>query len=122
MESEWVDQVFFCGGCNLLTLVGIAGNIFSVATLYPSKYSRTKGLFYRYLYLTTTSLPPHLLLKVPHRARRGGPAVPRHQPGLLVTGSRCSVLVLCSSPSVPQPVFTITEKAPAPTSTFTFNV
>ena len=57
MESEWVDQVFFCGGCNLLTLVGIAGNIFSVATLYPSKYSRTKGLFYRYLYPTTT---PHL--------------------------------------------------------------
>ena len=47
MESEWVDQVFFCGGCNLLTLVGITGNIFSVASLYPSKYSRTKGLFYR---------------------------------------------------------------------------
>ena len=62
MESEWVDQVFFCGGCNLLTLVGIAGNIFSVATLYPSKYSRTKGLFYRYLYLTPTSPAPHLLL------------------------------------------------------------
>ena len=56
MESEWVDQVFFCGGCNLLTMVGIAGNIFSVATLYPSKYSRTKGLFYRYLYLTTYHL------------------------------------------------------------------
>ena len=38
------------------------------------------------------------------------------------------ILVLCSAPSVPQPVFTITEKAPtrafswlkAPTSAFTF--
>ena len=33
-------------------------------------------------------------------------------------------LVLCSAPSVPQPVFTITEKAPtrafSPTSAFTF--
>ena len=40
----------------------------------------------RFLYLTTTLLP-HLLLQVPHRARRGGPPVPRHQPHLLVTGS-----------------------------------
>ena len=39
-----------------------------------------------------------------------------------------SALVLCSAPSVPQPVFTITEKAPtsafywlkAPTTAFTF--
>ena len=53
------------------------------------------------------------------RVRRQGPAhLPPDQPGL----------VLCSAPAVPQPVFTITEKAPtrafswlkAPISVFTF--
>ena len=47
--SDIVDQLIFCGGCNVVSVVGIVGNSFSLLVMYPRKYSETKGLFYGYL-------------------------------------------------------------------------
>ena len=47
--SDVVDQLIFCGGCNVVSVVGIVGNSFSLLVMYPRKYSETKGLFYGYL-------------------------------------------------------------------------
>ena len=48
-EWKWVDKLYYCSGCNIISIFGIVGNIFSIIILYPSKYSKTKGLFYGYL-------------------------------------------------------------------------
>ena len=46
---EWINQFYYCGVCNIVSIIGIFGNIFSIIILYPAKYSETKGLFYGYL-------------------------------------------------------------------------
>ena len=67
---------------------------------------------------------------LPHRRLHALPPPPAHQqPDLTCANTAVTMpllVVLCSAPSVPQLVFTITEKAPtmawfkAPTSAFTF--
>ena len=38
-----VDQLLFCGGCNVVSVLGILGNSFSLLVLYPRKYEQTKA-------------------------------------------------------------------------------
>ena len=49
MKISNVDKKYYCGPCNVVSVIGIIGNVLSIIILYPSKYHRTKALFYGYL-------------------------------------------------------------------------
>ena len=49
MKISKIDEKYYCGPCNVITFFGIIGNVLSIILLYPSKYHKTKALFYGYL-------------------------------------------------------------------------
>ena len=64
MERTVIDEIYYCGACNVISVFGIIGNVFSIIILYPSKYNKTQALFNGYLAALSVSDLTFLLLNL----------------------------------------------------------
>ena len=48
-NENLLNTIVYCIGSNILTIVGIIGNLFALFILYPTEIKKAKSLLYGYL-------------------------------------------------------------------------